>query len=192
LEYLTAGQALSFHAPESLACGTRAALALLREHVDVYTEDRILAPDIAAVTAIIQGEEGIGRVEAQLTHPDNPLRTDWIDGVAVATGGLHAVQGLVGGAHQVFAGRHRIAADGNADAGAYLALQVLMKNGGRMASMIFLPSTSISRVEDSCSNTITNSSPASRATVSVVRTVAVSAARTRSAPGRRRHGPACR
>jgi histidine ammonia-lyase len=58
LEYLTAGQALSFHAPESLACGTRAALALLREHVDVYTEDRILAPDIAAVTAIIQGEEG--------------------------------------------------------------------------------------------------------------------------------------
>jgi hypothetical protein len=102
LEYLTAGQALSFHAPESLACGTRAALALLREHVDVYTEDRILAPDIAAVTAIIQGEEGIGRVEAQLTHPDNPLRTDWIDGVAVATGRLHAVQGLVGGAHQVF------------------------------------------------------------------------------------------
>ena len=78
LEYLTAGQALSFHAPESLARGTRAALALLREHVEVYTEDRILAPDIAAVTAIIQSEEGIGRVEARLTAPGQsaPHRLD--------------------------------------------------------------------------------------------------------------------
>jgi histidine ammonia-lyase len=66
LEYLTAGQALSFHAPASLAAGTRAALALLRERVDVYVEDRILAPDIAAVTAIIQDEQGIRHIEALL------------------------------------------------------------------------------------------------------------------------------
>jgi histidine ammonia-lyase len=66
LEYLAAGQALSFHPPESLAQGTRTALALLREHVDVYAEDRILAPDIDAVTAIIQDEAGLRRIEAAL------------------------------------------------------------------------------------------------------------------------------
>ena len=66
LEYLTAGQALSFHAPASLATATRVALALLRERVDVYVDDRILAPDIAAATAIIQDQEGIRRIESLL------------------------------------------------------------------------------------------------------------------------------
>jgi histidine ammonia-lyase len=63
LEYLAAGQALSFQKVQSLALGTQAALSLLREHVDVVSEDRILAPDIEAVTAIIQDEANILRIE---------------------------------------------------------------------------------------------------------------------------------
>ncbi|MRW89402.1 histidine ammonia-lyase [Duganella sp. FT80W] len=66
LEYLTAGQALSFHPPAALAAGTRAALQLLREQVAVYSEDRILAPDIAAVTRIIQDNASLRRIETQL------------------------------------------------------------------------------------------------------------------------------
>jgi histidine ammonia-lyase len=66
LEYLTAGQALSFHPPAALAAGTRAALQLLREQVAVYSEDRILAPDIAAVTRIIQDDASLRRIEAKL------------------------------------------------------------------------------------------------------------------------------
>ncbi|CDG82395.1 HAL/PAL/TAL family ammonia-lyase [Janthinobacterium agaricidamnosum] len=66
LEYLAAGQALQFYPLASLAPGTRAALAVLREHVDAYTQDRILAPDIAAATTLIQRDDGIRRIEALL------------------------------------------------------------------------------------------------------------------------------
>jgi len=65
LEYMAAGQALSFQKVQSLARGTQAALSLLREQVDVYSEDRILAPDIEAVTAIIRDEANIHRIETQ-------------------------------------------------------------------------------------------------------------------------------
>lgn len=66
LELLAAGQALQFYPLASLAPGTRAALALLREHVAPYTQDRMLAPDIEAATKLIQGDDGIHRIEALL------------------------------------------------------------------------------------------------------------------------------
>ncbi len=66
LELLAAGQALEFYPAESLAPATRAALGVLREQVAVYATDRILAPDIESATQLIQGEEGIARVEALL------------------------------------------------------------------------------------------------------------------------------
>ena len=54
IEYLLAAQALEFHGRERLACGTREALLLLREHIPAWEDDRWLAPDIARAATLIQ------------------------------------------------------------------------------------------------------------------------------------------
>ena len=64
IEYLAAAQALHFHPVASLAAGTRAALALLRERVAPYLKDRILTPDIEAAAALIRADDGITRIES--------------------------------------------------------------------------------------------------------------------------------
>jgi hypothetical protein len=51
IEYLLAAQGLEFHAQDMLAAGTRHALALLRQHVATWEDDRWLAPEIAKAVA---------------------------------------------------------------------------------------------------------------------------------------------
>jgi histidine ammonia-lyase len=54
IEYLLAAQGLEFHAQDMLAAGTRHALALLRQHVATWEDDRWLAPEIAKAVATIK------------------------------------------------------------------------------------------------------------------------------------------
>ena len=69
IEYLVAAQALEFHPAASLAAGTAAARALLREKVGPYTEDRVLAPDMAAATAVLRDGAGLAAIEARVGIP---------------------------------------------------------------------------------------------------------------------------
>ncbi len=54
IEYLLAAQGLEFHAQDMLAAGTRHALALLRQRVATWEDDRWLAPEIAKAVATIK------------------------------------------------------------------------------------------------------------------------------------------
>ena len=53
IELLAAAQAIGFHAPLRSSAPLEAALALLRAQVPALDEDRYLAPDIAAATAMV-------------------------------------------------------------------------------------------------------------------------------------------
>ncbi|ALR77010.1 HAL/PAL/TAL family ammonia-lyase [[Enterobacter] lignolyticus] len=54
IEYLLAAQGLEFHRIDTLAPGTRRALALLRETVPTWEDDRWLAPEIAKAVATLK------------------------------------------------------------------------------------------------------------------------------------------
>lgn len=54
IEYLLAAQALEFHPVDMLARGTRHGLALLRQSVATWEDDRWLAPEIAKAVATIK------------------------------------------------------------------------------------------------------------------------------------------
>nr|VUD34692.1 histidine ammonia-lyase [Raoultella sp. NCTC 9187] len=54
IEYLLAAQALEFHPIDMLARGTRHGLALLRQSVATWEDDRWLAPEIAKAVATIK------------------------------------------------------------------------------------------------------------------------------------------
>lgn len=59
IEYLLAAQALHFHGEQKLAPGTRQAVALLRQTVSPWEDDRWLAPEIGkAVTTLKQHQPG--------------------------------------------------------------------------------------------------------------------------------------
>ena len=53
IELLCAAQAGDFRGPEKLGKGTKAAYKLLREHVPVLKEDRVLSKDIEALRALV-------------------------------------------------------------------------------------------------------------------------------------------
>lgn len=66
IEYLVAAQALHFFKREDLGVGCRMALQALREHIAPYTEDRVVAPDIAATLALLRDPALLARIEAEL------------------------------------------------------------------------------------------------------------------------------
>lgn len=66
IEYLVAAQALHFFDLASLGGGSRAALILLREHIPPYTEDRIVAPDIATAVGLLRDPTALKRIENNL------------------------------------------------------------------------------------------------------------------------------
>ncbi|MCS2171486.1 histidine ammonia-lyase [Scandinavium sp. TWS1a] len=57
IEYLLAAQALHFHGEQKLAQGTRHSLALLRETVAPWEEDRWLAPEITKAVATLKNHQ---------------------------------------------------------------------------------------------------------------------------------------
>jgi len=63
IEYVVAGQALSFLPGEQLAAGTGRALRFLRRVVPPYVEDRVVATDIAAATALLRDPRGLEDIE---------------------------------------------------------------------------------------------------------------------------------
>jgi len=63
IEYVAAAQALSFLPGEQLAAGTGRALGCLRRVVPPYTEDRVVATDIAAATALLRDPRGLEDIE---------------------------------------------------------------------------------------------------------------------------------
>ena len=54
IEWLAAAQALEFHRPLRSSPTIEALLARLREEVPFMSEDRLMAPDIAAATALVE------------------------------------------------------------------------------------------------------------------------------------------
>jgi histidine ammonia-lyase len=63
IEYLVAAQALHFFDSASLGNGTRAALAALRARIPPYTEDRVVAPDIAKAVALLRDDAVLEGIE---------------------------------------------------------------------------------------------------------------------------------
>ena len=55
IELLAAAQGVGFHAPHLTSAPLQAAIATLRMEVPPYTEDRFMAPDIAAATRLVEG-----------------------------------------------------------------------------------------------------------------------------------------
>jgi histidine ammonia-lyase len=54
IEWLAAAQGIDFHAPTRTSLALQAAIAALRDVAAPYTEDRFLAPDIAAATTLVE------------------------------------------------------------------------------------------------------------------------------------------
>ena len=54
IELLAAAQGIEFHAPHQTSAPLAEAVAAIRARVPHYDEDRIFAPDIAAVTALAE------------------------------------------------------------------------------------------------------------------------------------------
>jgi histidine ammonia-lyase len=66
IEYLVAAQALHFYQKEDLGHGIRAALAVIREHIPPYIEDRVVAPDIATTLRLLRDPAVLERIESEL------------------------------------------------------------------------------------------------------------------------------
>jgi histidine ammonia-lyase len=54
IEWLAAAQALEFHRPITSSPAIESLHARLRERVGFLSEDRLMAPDIAAATALVE------------------------------------------------------------------------------------------------------------------------------------------
>ncbi len=54
IELLAASQGIGFHAPHQTSARLQAAIATIRAEIPPYTEDRFFAPDIAAVTRLVE------------------------------------------------------------------------------------------------------------------------------------------
>ena len=66
IELLCAAAALDFHAPLEAGAGTARAHAAIRERVAPRDTDRLMAPDIDAVTALVT-DGTLGRVVTDVT-----------------------------------------------------------------------------------------------------------------------------
>lgn len=66
IELLCAAEALDFHAPLGAGAGTSRAHALIRAHVAPRDTDRLMAPDIDAVTTLVT-DGTLGRIVAETT-----------------------------------------------------------------------------------------------------------------------------
>ncbi|SCK14632.1 histidine ammonia-lyase [Vogesella sp. LIG4] len=66
IEYLVAAQALHFFDAAALGQGSRAALAVIREHIPPYSEDRVVAPDITRTLGLLRDPLLLQRIETEL------------------------------------------------------------------------------------------------------------------------------
>ncbi|KUY72507.1 histidine ammonia-lyase [Burkholderia sp. RF4-BP95] len=68
IEYLVAAQALSFIKFADIGSGCRSALQILREEIPPYTEDRVVAPDIAKALALLREPATLARIEREIAY----------------------------------------------------------------------------------------------------------------------------
>ncbi|MDY0882981.1 histidine ammonia-lyase [Dongia soli] len=66
IEYLLAAQAMEFYPGLKRGAGTEAAYAVLRQRISAYSQDRFLAPDMAAVDAAMAGPDWLSQILATI------------------------------------------------------------------------------------------------------------------------------